>query len=151
MKALKAAPFKKTFLDFLDIFCLFWKSFCLVMLLLFLCFYTENVIRITHNKIAVIIIVFYTIQYYNNCCFHVSYANDVHFGAARLFWSWQTTKIGVVDCENGRIFNKQTRKLSFKWGDLWIISSFEIKWVISENNYLKDHGEFLYKFHMKRD
>ena len=36
-------------------------------------------------------------------------------------------KIGVVDCENGRIFKKQTRKLSFKWGGSWIVLTFEIK------------------------
>ena len=36
-------------------------------------------------------------------------------------------KIGVVDCGNGRIFNKQTRKLSYKWRGSWIVLTFEIK------------------------
>ena len=45
-----------------------------------------------------------------------------------LAWhDFPEAKIGVVDCENGRIFNKQTKKLSFKWRGSWIISSFEIK------------------------
>ena len=30
-------------------------------------------------------------------------------------------------CENGRIFNKDTRKVSFKWRHPWIVLSFEIK------------------------
>ena len=41
-----------------------------------------------------------------------------------------------------RIFNKVTKKVSFKWRGLWILWSFEIGWVISQNNYHKDQAEF---------
>ena len=51
--------------------------------------------------------------------------------------------------ENGRIFSKVDKKVSFKWDSPWILQSFEIKWVISENNYLKDHGKFLHEIRLK--
>ena len=51
--------------------------------------------------------------------------------------------------ENGRIFSKVDKKVSFKWDSPWILQSFEIKWVIPENNYLKDHGKFLREIRLK--
>ena len=45
--------------------------------------------------------------------------------------------------ENVRIINKVARKVSFKCRSPWILWSFEIKWVISWNNYLHDFAEFL--------
>ena len=41
-----------------------------------------------------------------------------------------------------RIINEVAKKVSFKCRSPWILWSFEIKWVISWNNYLHDFAEF---------
>ena len=51
--------------------------------------------------------------------------------------------------ENDQIICKVDKKVSFKWHNPQLVLSFEIKWVESQSNYPKLHGEFLLKILQK--
>ena len=91
---------------------------------------------------------------YCGCCQQFSMHSRLSCSGLREHWwesCWQKNQI-VFSCsflgqynssENVRIINKVAKKVSFKCHSPWILWSFEIKWVISWNNYLHDFAGFL--------